>query len=77
MWNWLNGKKLIIGAGCFFVGDMLSKAIFPHLTVVPEWLKAGQDVLLYVGDVLVPVGVFHKAVKMKQASDDAKMTIGG
>ena len=77
MWNWLNGKKLIIGAGCFFVGDMLSKAIFPHLTVVPEWLKAGQDVLLYVGDVLVPVGALHKRVKAVQANKEASQTIGG
>jgi len=72
MWQWLNGKKLLIGAICFFVGDALGKAVFPHFTVVPEWLKMAQDVLLYAGDVLVPVGLGHKGYKVYQDSKAVK-----
>ena len=63
MWQWLDGKKVIIGVICFLVADILTKAIYPHLTVVPEWLKAAQDILSYFADLFGGVGLLHKAVK--------------
>ena len=65
-WDWLNGKKLVIGGILFIASDVLVKVIFPHLTATPEWLKMIQELLSYGADAFAGVGLIHKGVKAVQ-----------
>lgn len=74
MWNWLNGKKTIIGLTMLWLADRLWLK-----DILPDGLMEGAviDGLIYIGGALAGMGFFHKAFKNsenKSYSDEFKGT---
>jgi hypothetical protein len=60
----LNGKKTAIGAISLLLATLrLVPNVFPECGMCPEIADGIQQALEWVGVVLVPVGIAHKAVK--------------
>lgn len=62
LWQWFNGKKMIIGGLVFLAADAMAK-IFGFWNYNPEWMTPTIDTMKYIGDVLVGVGAVHKLSK--------------
>jgi hypothetical protein len=68
IWEWLDGKKLNIGAAMLWLAGFITAVIYPHIgQPPPEWLQIIYDGLVYTGGVLVPTGLGHKWVKNVRA----------
>jgi hypothetical protein len=55
-WNWLNGKKTVIGGVLLFVATVMTQAAVP----VAPWIIM---VIQYSGEAILGTGLVHKAVK--------------
>jgi hypothetical protein len=54
--NWFNGKKTTIGAIILFI------AVMPH---IDEYVGQNLvDILNYIGQAFVGIGIMHKGVKV-------------
>jgi hypothetical protein len=56
VWNWLDGKKTIIGGILLFVATIMTQAAVP----VPPWVISA---IQYAGEAFIGTGLTHKAVK--------------
>lgn len=64
LWNWFNGKKLIIGGVCAGLSLYLFEGLLWdkwHMTWVG--LTYINDVLVWAGGILMGTGAIHKGVK--------------
>jgi len=60
VWNWLNGKKVIIGLTLLWLSDRLwLKELLPDGPIE----SGSVDVLVYVGGALAGVGIIHRYIK--------------
>jgi len=66
--EWLNGKKTVIGAICLYIAELLTLHVAPS---APDagWIVPVAGFFKWLGDILIPVGLLHKASK---ASEPAK-----
>ncbi len=51
IWDWFNGNKTLLGTACLTMSMFFPPHTFAH------------QALLYVGGVLLPAGLVHKAIK--------------
>ncbi len=64
-WEWINGKKSTIGAVLLFLGH----TAIPYLVgqgFDPAWLGQVMSFCVWLGNILVPVGLAHKYAKAKK-----------
>ncbi len=64
-WEWFNGKKSTIGGVLLWLGY----TGIPYLTSQgfdPVWLNYVMDFFVWFGQILLPVGLAHKYVKVKK-----------
>jgi hypothetical protein len=71
LWELFNGKKAIIGTICLYVAVyFIDGFLFNNLNYRPEWLSFIYQLLMWVGGILVPGGLAHKAVKAVKAANE-------
>ena len=61
---WFNGKKTVIGAACIWIATILIPGLLIntwHLDFA--WLGTITDTLMWIGGILTPLGLAHKAFK--------------
>lgn len=63
IWNWLSGKKTVIGSICLWIAGVFMPFIINDLGINPAWFDTLISVLSWVGGILTPLGVVHKAAK--------------
>lgn len=64
--NWFNGKKTAIGAVCLFLALVIAQVVCGQWHYCPadhSWLDSLYGTLQWIGGLLTPVGLIHKAVK--------------
>jgi len=66
IWNWLNGKKTVIGSVCLWIGGIFLPFIINDLNYHPAWFDTLISILNWLGGVLAPLGIMHKAAKTKK-----------
>ncbi len=62
MWEWLNGKKTVIGSVFLFIALNIATA-FGWFSFDPAWLSTLITILTWIGNTLVGGGLTHKVVK--------------
>lgn len=65
VWEWINGKKSTIGGALLMIGH----TVIPYLVsegLDPEWLGVVMRGCIWLGNILLPVGLAHKYVKVKK-----------
>ena len=62
-WLWLDGKKTTIGATFLWIALFIQDFVIGQLGVQSAALPGVIDFLNYVGQILLPVGIMHKAAK--------------
>jgi len=65
-WEWLNGKKTIIGTIIFFLSAFFSQVVGGIWEIESTWLVKLTDTLDWIGLALSSTGLSHKGVKMYQ-----------
>jgi hypothetical protein len=64
MWQWFNGKKVIIGTVLLYLSVYLIDGfLIGEINYSPEWLLVINKFCVYVGGLLIPTGLGHKAIK--------------
>ena len=65
VWNWLNGKKSVIGSICLWIGTIGLPFIIGE-GYNPAWIDTLARVLTWLGGIMTPLGVGHKAIKKRK-----------
>lgn len=63
IWEFLSGKKTVIGSICLWIAGIGIPFIINDLNFHPGWLDTVVSVLTWIGGILAPLGIGHKAVK--------------
>ncbi len=63
IWGFLSGKKTVIGSICLWIAGVFLPFVINDLGFNPEWFGTLNSILSWVGGILTPLGVGHKAVK--------------
>jgi hypothetical protein len=64
IWQWLSGKKTIIGAVCLWVASVfIPDFLIGELHLAWGFLPLLVTILMWIGGILVPTGIAHKAIK--------------
>jgi hypothetical protein len=62
-WIWLDGKKTVIGALLLWLGLFLHDFVIGQLGVTSAAVPTIIDFCNWLGQILLPVGIMHKAAK--------------
>jgi len=62
MWEWLSGKKTVIGSVFLFIALNITTA-FGWFSFDPAWLGTLITILTWIGNTLVGGGLAHKGAK--------------
>lgn len=62
-WNWLNGKKTVIGTICMIAAIILKDVLLGIWNCNPGWLEPTLKTLEYFGVLMGGVGMVHKGMK--------------
>jgi hypothetical protein len=63
LWVWFDGKKSVLGASALWIALFIQDFVIGQLGVVSPFLPGLIDFLNYIGQILLPVGIMHKAAK--------------
>lgn len=64
-WEFLSGKKVLIGTIAYWLGF----TGLPFLVAQgfdPAWMSHAISFLIWIGEILIPLGVIHKVAKAKK-----------
>lgn len=65
-WNWLSGKKTLIGAVLLLGSAFATQVVIGIWEYSPDWMPRMVETLDWVGGTIVAGGLTHKLVKPKQ-----------
>lgn len=65
-WEWLSGKKLIIGGICSWLALNAIPFVMETFNLDLPWMAQVISVLAWISGFLVPVGGVHKVIKAKK-----------
>lgn len=63
IWEWLSGKKTVIGTTCLWIAGIFIPFIINDMNFHPAWFDTVITVLNWIGGILAPLGITHKAKK--------------
>ena len=63
IWQFLSGKKTVIGASILFLATFLSEVIVGKWNVQVDWMTPLIETLNWLGMALTGLGLGHKAIK--------------
>lgn len=64
-WEFLSGKKTLIGSIALWLG-FTGLPFLVSQGFDPAWLPHAISFLIWIGELLIPIGVGHKLVKAKK-----------
>jgi len=65
IWQWLSGKKTLIGAVCVWIATaLIGDLVIGQFAFEPAWLTWLQGWLMTIGTWLTPIGLAHKLGKV-------------
>ena len=64
-WNWLSGKKTIIGATLLLASAFATQVVIGIWDFDPDWMPRMVETLDWIGGVITAGGLVHKAAKTK------------
>jgi len=62
-WTFLDGKKTAIGAIMLWIAMFLQDEVIATWGINETWIPMTVHALNWFGNILVPLGIGHKAVK--------------
>ncbi len=68
IFNWLNGRKTIIGAILLFIASFIQEVIIGKWHATGEWILPTIETLNWLGMAVTGWGLGHKAMKVKPES---------
>ena len=63
IWEFLSGKKTVIGSICLWIAAIGLPFIINDLNYHPGWFDTAISILSWIGGILAPLGIGHKVVK--------------
>lgn len=63
IWEFLSGKKTVIGTVCLWIAGIGLPFIINEMNFHPGWFDTAITILNWLGGILAPLGIGHKAKK--------------
>lgn len=65
LWQWLNGKKTVIGASLLLASAFCTQVLIGIWNLDPWWMDKTIQTLDWVGGIVTSGGLVHKGIKAK------------
>jgi hypothetical protein len=72
LWQFLSGKKLVIGAVLMLAAEFIQKVLIPEWGITGSWAHSLQVTFEWAGDTIAIGGLTHKGVKLIQEKSTTK-----